>query len=73
MLEETEQMHFVLSEPTGLSFNHYKATSQDPLLADFDATMRNILYAKGFTLKMWKNITDVEILKKANVYDIDLM
>jgi hypothetical protein len=28
-----------LSEPIGLSFNHYKAASQDPMLVDFDATM----------------------------------
>jgi hypothetical protein len=61
------------SEPTGLSFNHYKAASKDPLLADFDATMRNIPYAKGFAPTLWKNITDVEILKKAEVYDINLM
>jgi hypothetical protein len=35
--------------------------------------MRNILYAKGFTTKLWKNITNVEILKKADLYDIALM
>ncbi len=61
------------SEPTGLSFNHYKAAAHDPMLADFDATMRNLPYAKGFAPQLWKNITDVEILKKAEVYDINLM
>jgi ribonuclease HI len=35
--------------------------------------MRNIPYAKGFAPNLWKNITDVEILKKAEVYDINLM
>ena len=35
--------------------------------------MRNIPYAKGFAPTLWKNITDVEILKKAEVYDINLM
>jgi hypothetical protein len=39
-----------------------------------DAMMRNIPYVKGFALKLWKNITNVEILKKeADVYDIDRM
>ena len=61
------------SEPTGLSFNHYKAAAHDPMLADFDATMWNLPYAKGFAPQLWKNITDVEILKKAEVYDINLM
>ena len=61
------------SEPTGLSFNHYKAASKDPTLAAFDATLRNIPYANGFAPDIWKNITDVEILKKAGVYDIHLM
>ena len=68
-----KQNERTLSEPTGLSFNHYKAASQDPLLADFDATMQNIPYAKGFAPKLWQNITDVKILKKVEVYDIDLM
>jgi hypothetical protein len=61
------------SEPTGLSFNYFKVASKDPLLADFDATIRNIPYAKGFAPNLWKNITDVEILKKAELYDINLM
>ena len=61
------------SEPTGLSFNRYKAASKDPTLAAFDATLRNIPYANGFAPNIWKNIMDVEILNKAGVYDIHLM
>ena len=61
------------SEPTGLAFNHYKAAAKDPTLAEFDATLRNIPYATGFSPELWQNITDVEILKKANVFDIHLM
>jgi hypothetical protein len=61
------------SEPTSLAFNHYKAAAKDPTLADFDATMRNIPYATGFAPELWQNITDVEILKKANIYNIHLM
>ena len=61
------------AKPTGLSFSHCKAAAQDKLLSDFDATMRNTPYANGFAPNLWRNITDVEILKKANVYDINLM
>jgi hypothetical protein len=61
------------ADPTGLPFSHYKFATQDPLLANFDATMRNIPYAMGFAPDLWKNITDIEILKKANVYDIHIM
>jgi endonuclease/exonuclease/phosphatase family metal-dependent hydrolase len=69
----TKQKERTSAEPTGLSFSHYKAAAQDKLLSDFDATMRNIPYANGIAPNLWKNITDVEILKKANVYDIHLM
>jgi hypothetical protein len=61
------------SEPTGLSFNHYKAASQDPTLAAFDALLWNILYVNGFTPEIWKNITNIKILKKTGMYDIHLM
>lgn len=61
------------AEPTGLAFNHHKAAAKDPTLAEFDATMRNIPYENGFAPEVWQNITDVEILKKAGVYDINLM
>jgi hypothetical protein len=61
------------SELTGLSFNHYKEASQAPTLAAFDALLGNIPYVNGFAPKIWKNITEVKILKKAGVYDIHLM
>jgi hypothetical protein len=43
------------------------------MLADFDATVRNLPYAKGFVPQLWRNITDVEIVKKTEVYDLNLM
>jgi hypothetical protein len=67
-----EQNERTSSESTGPSFNHYKAAAKDQTLADFDAMMRNIPYAKGFAPQLWRNITNVEILKKTGIYDINL-
>ena len=69
----TKQKESISSEPEGLTFSHYKAASQDAALNDFDACLRSLPYQYGFSPKQWQQITDVEILKKAGVYDIDKM
>jgi hypothetical protein len=61
------------AEPEGLSFSHYKAAAQHPEVNHFDSIMRDLPYRYGFSPTRWRNITDVEILKKAGVYDIDKM
>lgn len=68
-----KQKESVSSEPAGLSFSHYKAGAQDNDINQFDAALRGLPYKYGFSPKHWREITDVEILKKAGVYDIDKM
>ena len=67
------QNEAVSSEPEGLTFSHYKAGALDPTINEFDALIRGIPYKHGFSPTNWQHITDVEILKKAGVYDIDKM
>ena len=68
-----KQKESVSSEPEGLTFSHYKAGAQDETINRFDALLRCLPYKYGFSPKHWQEITDVEILKKAGVYDIDKM
>ncbi len=44
------------SEPTSLSFNHYKAASHDPTLATFAASLRNIPEGNGFASENENNL-----------------
>jgi hypothetical protein len=67
------QKEAVSSEPDGLTYSHYIAGSQDDAINQFDALMRSLPYEFGFSPTHWQSITDVEILKKAGVYDIDKM
>jgi hypothetical protein len=67
------QKEAVSSEPDGLTYSHYKAASLDDIINDFDASIRSLPYEYGFSPQNWQSITDVEILKKAGVYDIDKM
>ena len=67
------QKEATASEPTGLAFSHYKASAQDPMLAEIDRFMRNLPYREGFSPDAWQFITDVEILKKSGVFDIEKM
>ena len=67
------QKEATASEPTGLSFSHYKAAAQDPMLAEIDRFFRNLPYQEGFSPEAWQFITDVEILKKSGVYDVEKM
>jgi hypothetical protein len=68
-----KQKEMTSSEPSGLTFSHYKAASEDRSLATFDTALRSIPYQYGFAPAQWKQMTDVELLKKANVYDVTKM
>ena len=59
------------AEPSGPTMTEVKAASQDLILAEIDTFMRNLPYTKGFSPRSWQLITDVEILKKAGVYDVE--
>jgi hypothetical protein len=61
------------ADPDGLSFSHFKAGIEDDLISQFDATLRSLPYQHGFSPTAWRHLTDVEILKKAGVYDIEKM
>jgi hypothetical protein len=39
----------------------------------FNATLRSLPAEHGFSPTAWQNITDVQILKKAGVYDVEKM
>jgi hypothetical protein len=69
----TRQKEATASEPTGLAFSHYKAGSQDGMISEIDRFLRNLPYQKGFSPEAWQYITDVEILKKAGVFDLEKM
>lgn len=68
-----KQKESVSADPDGLSFSHYKAGAHDDDINRFDSSLRSLPYAYGFSPRHWQSITDVEILKKAGVYDIDKM
>jgi hypothetical protein len=44
----TKHKECISLDPDGLSFSHYKASIQDPQIADFDATLRSLPYQYGF-------------------------
>ena len=49
---------------SGLHFGIFKAHIEDPILAEFDASMRSIAYSTGFVYERWKKGVDVELLKR---------
>ncbi len=59
------------SSPFGPAFVHYIAGSQDPQIAEFDATMANIPYASGYSPEAWLKMVDVLIPKKTSSSDIE--
>jgi hypothetical protein len=68
-----KQKEQISAEPHGLTFSHYKVVSQDPVICDFDTLLPTLPYEHGFSPTLWQDIVDVEILKKAGVYDIKKM
>jgi hypothetical protein len=43
------QKETTAAEPTGLSFSHYKAATQDEVLCEFDALLCTLPYQYGFS------------------------
>ena len=61
------------SEPTGLNFTHLITGAYHPGIAAIDATLHNLPFKHGFAPDGWGIITDVAILKKEGVYDVEKM
>jgi hypothetical protein len=61
------------SDGSTLSFEHYKTACLDNDLNEVDALLRNLPLLFGFVPPSWLSITDVEILKKLGIYDIEQM
>jgi hypothetical protein len=59
-------LHAMLTH--GLSFSHYKSVLQDKHCTCMDVWMWSLPLEVGFIPDEWKQITDVEILKKSGVY-----
>jgi hypothetical protein len=68
-----QQKENVSADLDELSFSHFKVGVEDELIAQFDATLRSLPYQYGFSPTVWRHMKDVEILKKAGVYDIKKM
>jgi hypothetical protein len=58
------------AESTGLGIDHHAADCKDPVLNEIDALFRQL---HGFSPEAWRVITDVEMLKKAGVFDVESM
>ena len=68
-----KQKESTSSEPSGLTFSHFKAALEDEALTKVDLLIRQLPYRHGFSPESWRNITDVQILKKAGVFDVEKM
>ena len=61
------------AESSGLSMDHYAAGCSDPGMNEVDTLLRELPYKHGFSPDAWQVLTDVEILKKAGVFDVEKM
>jgi hypothetical protein len=61
------------AEHLGLPMDHYAVGGQDKLLKDINTLLRQLPYQFGFSPEAWQIIMDVEILKKAGIYEVELM
>lgn len=68
-----KQNEIISSDTSSLSFSHHKAFIQDLELANVDRIFRDIPFRTGFIPDKWLNITDLAILKKAGVYEVEKM
>ena len=59
------------SEETGTGFTKMKAPAEDTRLSKFDTKLRNLPMKYGFSPNVWKEMTNVEILKKAEVWNVE--
>jgi hypothetical protein len=61
------------AEPSGLTMDHYAVGGVDESLNGIDTLLRQLPYRICFSPEAWQTITDVEILKKAGIFDVELM
>ena len=54
-----------------LHFGHFKACCQEEPLLGVNYIMAEVPFQSGYSPSCWKNATDVMILKKAGLYDVD--
>ena len=54
-----------------LHFGHFKACCQQELLSGVNYIMAEVPFQSGYSPMRWNNATDVMILKKAGLYDVD--
>jgi ribonuclease HI len=59
------------SYPSEISFATLKASAQDKMTAEFDCIMTRIPLQTGYAPKRWRECTDVMILKRAGLTNID--
>jgi hypothetical protein len=64
-----KQKESIFADSDDLTFSHYKAGVTEDLIAQFDATLCSFPYQHGLMPREWLPMMDVEILKKAGVYD----
>ena len=68
-----KQRSTTASEQTALSYCHHIAGVHNALIAEIDAALLSAPYELGFSPLAWEVITDVELLKKFGVYDVEQM
>ena len=61
------------SERSQLNFNDFKAAAHNKRLATCDMRLRQIPYSHGFSPEPHRNFTDFQILKKAQVFEVEKM
>ena len=54
-----------------LHFGHFKACCKDDALTAINYVLAEVPFQSGYSPTRWKNATDVMILKKAGLYDVD--
>ena len=54
-----------------LHFGHFKACSKHEHVTAINYVMAEVPFQSGYSPSRWKNATDVMILKKAGLYDVD--
>jgi len=61
------------SEPSTLGFEHYKTAIFDDELCSIDCLLRTVPLEVGFVPLTWLSVTDVTILKKLCILEIDVI
>jgi hypothetical protein len=59
--------------PSRATFAHFIAGSTDPIIAVFDATMRDIPYRTGMSPTLWHHGTNVMLQKKKDNVRVDTL